>query len=106
MARMEILCGSPKCERCGKESVITILHKSYNAELCRDCYEDANKNKELFLTGVEFVPVVHAHWEELVYSGGKLFFRCSNCGHGFTPVHGHTYNYCFCCGAKMDEEVG
>ncbi len=37
----------------------------------------------------DVVPVVHAHWEEEVYSGGKLFFRCSNCEHGFTPEHGH-----------------
>lgn len=48
---------------------------------------------------------IHAHWEEIVPGGGKLYFKCSNCSTTFAPSHGLVYKYCFYCGAKMDEEV-
>lgn len=101
MPRMEMRCGNTKCERCGKESVITIWHKSYDANLCGDCYKDADKNKKLFLTGVEVAPVIHAYWIE--HPKYSIVCNCSNCG---VSVRGTTgENYCFNCGAKMDEVV-
>ena len=54
----------------------------------------------------EVAPVAHAHWEEIVPGGGKLYFRCSNCSTTFAPSHGLVYKYCFYCGAKMDEKEG
>lgn len=80
-----------------EKTYLTAKHLIDSGKISQDIFRD--------LMDTEIVAVVHAHWEEQVYSGGKLFFRCSECGHGFTPVHGHTYNYCFCCGAKMDEEI-
>lgn len=105
MPRMEMRCGNTKCERCGKESVITIWHKSYDANLCGDCYKDADKNKKLFLTGVEVAPVIHAHWIE---DCGD--YKCSHCSTEFwdemvfiVRTSEHEFpNYCPVCGAKMD----
>lgn len=98
MSRMEMRCGTTKCERCGKESVITIRHKLYDAQFCADCYNDANDNKELFLTGVELAPVIHAYWIDTLYG-----WKCSNCKEEqeYTLYLKHCPN----CGAKMDEEV-
>lgn len=102
MSRMEMRCGNTKCERCGKESVITIWHKPYDANLCGDCYKDANKNKKLFLTGVEVVPVIHAYW----IGGDYGDWFCSECDSVLRfygePKH---LRYCYRCGAKMDDEV-
>ncbi|MCH3961149.1 MAG: hypothetical protein LKE48_03320 [Solobacterium sp.] len=62
---------------------------------------------------IEAAPVVHAHWE--TYSnpyaftpGGCPYVRCSHC-HGYGSMHlggpeGYRWDYCPCCGAKMDEK--
>ena len=48
----------------------------------------------------DVVPVIHAHWIE--HPKYSIVCNCSNCG---VSVRGTTgENYCFNCGAKMDEE--
>lgn len=48
----------------------------------------------------DVVPVIHAHWIE--HPEYSIVCNCSNCG---VSVRGTTgENYCFNCGAKMDEE--
>lgn len=49
----------------------------------------------------DVAPVVHAHWIE--HPEYSIVCNCSNCG---VAVRGNLgENYCFNCGAKMDEEV-
>lgn len=52
---------------------------------------------------VERLPSIaarHGHWLH------KQAFECSECGYGFEPEgYVHFFNYCPCCGAKMDGGV-
>lgn len=58
---------------------------------------------------VDAVEVVHGEWKKGHYEGGLLdgvnFDKCNICGHErmIENVEYKTaYNYCPCCGAKMD----
>lgn len=68
-------------------------------------YNNADNDiaEELLLNAqtVEAVPVVHAHW----IRGENLDrFRCSYCNHvSYTDINPFIFDYCFFCGAKMDE---
>lgn len=48
----------------------------------------------------DVAPVIHAHWIE--HPEYSIVCYCSNCGVGVRGTTGE--NYCFNCGAKMDEE--
>lgn len=55
----------------------------------------------------DVAPITHAHWNYLgeFDKEGNFIFRCSSCHaidikSGCTPI-----NYCWHCGAKMDEEM-
>ena len=49
----------------------------------------------------DVAPVVHAHW--IINPKYSIVCNCSNCGVAVRGGFGE--NYCFNCGAKMDEEV-
>lgn len=49
---------------------------------------------------IEAKPVVHAHWIEL-FDGENPTYSCSNC----MNEQWRTFDFCPCCGAKMDEVV-
>lgn len=49
----------------------------------------------------DVAPVIHAHWIE--HPEYSIVCNCSNCGVSVRGTIGE--NYCFNCGAKMDEEV-
>lgn len=52
------------------------------------------------LPSIAAVPARHGHWLH------KQAFECSECGYGFEPEgYVHFFNYCPCCGAKMDGGV-
>lgn len=48
--------------------------------------------------------VVHAHWESISHKSARI---CSRCWHDepykFADEDAEIFNYCPCCGAKMDE---
>ena len=48
----------------------------------------------------DVVPVIHAHW--IINPKYSIVCNCSNCGVAVRGGLGE--NYCFNCGAKMDEE--
>lgn len=52
-------------------------------------------------------PVIHAHWDNLgeFEAEGNFIFRCSNCRAIDIKSDRTPINYCWNCGAKMDEEV-
>ena len=50
----------------------------------------------------DVAPVVHAHW--VINHKYSIVCNCSNCGVAVRGGLGE--NYCFNCGAKMDEVVG
>lgn len=52
------------------------------------------------LPSIAAVPARHGHWLH------KQAFECSECGYGFEPEgYVHFFNYCPCCGVKMDGGV-
>ena len=52
---------------------------------------------------VEAVPVVNGRW--IYWCGEPLWKECSVCSNTINSITAADYNYCPCCGAKMDLEV-
>ena len=50
------------------------------------------------LATTDVAPVVHAKWINAEYE------TCSVCGYVIDGDHEFDFNYCPCCGAKMDKE--
>ena len=84
-------------------------------KMCFDCSETDCLIYLLYITAVQAAElrehiknlnsdngenVKHGHWIH------KQAFECSECGYGFEPEgYVHFFNYCPCCGAKMDGGV-
>ena len=63
------------------------------------------------ITGGEYAPVVHGHWDKPTKPFPYWDWKCSVCGceeYRQRDSHGHyrIMKYCPNCGAKMDEEGG
>lgn len=50
----------------------------------------------------DVAPVVHAHW--ITRNRKERLYQCSHCGAGDSFPNDLEVNYCWNCGAKMDEE--
>lgn len=59
---------------------------------------------------VDAAPVVHSSWVYSAEHGSKAVhvscrMICRNCGQEVRRLDGERHNFCFHCGAKMDEEA-
>ena len=84
------------------EEMLEKAHVISDGEYGGYCTEDV---KLLLLPIADYAPVVHGHWEER----GR-YYKCSNCGDSIASLvemehcAGRKWDYCPCCGAKMDDE--
>lgn len=79
-----------KCEHCIHKNVCIDGANYRNAERCRN-----------FINENDVAPVKHGEWKQ-----NRNIFECSECGYkfehgGYLPF----FNYCPCCGAKMDGDT-
>lgn len=81
-----------------KEFVIETIEELKSKALPKALlFDHLKKVIEIFPTE-DFAPVKHGHWAKCFGS-----FRCSKCAHGFDyDRYLPFFNYCPCCGAKMD----
>lgn len=50
----------------------------------------------------DVAPVIHAYWKSVNHGDA---WACSNCGRVVDGRQAYIANYCWDCGAKMDEEI-
>lgn len=82
----------------------------YDNELKGTYYDGVGNGLEVAIVCVEHAPTVEArkrgHWFDPEDDDGRTAWHCSVCDYvvktiGFYP----NYNYCPCCGARMDKGV-
>ena len=79
------------CENCMAHSVCDYYKHSNIAVACDDI------DRLLSVPAADVAPVVHAHTARDQYG-----YICSRCKTRFLSAF---YNYCFACGARLDEEA-
>lgn len=93
------------------EKICAKCYRTPQPAICKSCWvDDGIGVVELVEPEEEVAPVIHAHWikgGDGMWDDGRLHIvTCSNCKALFR-YHGKksNVNYCYKCGARMDEEV-
>lgn len=79
--------------------------KNQDTGYCMDCNVPVFDENEF--AGIDAVPVVHGKWadeSEVVAGHFHSVHRCSACDYTTETSHIYFYDYCPCCGARMDGE--
>lgn len=95
-----------------REAALDICEKEYQERLrmmdyCGDTVAGNIGHAIKSLPTADVAPVVYGRWDDsgrYSFPGGATAVRCTNCGCALTESEYrlNNWNYCPCCGAKMD----